>query len=83
MRFSESVAIVTGAVQGADRGESLDYAAVAGIVGKAALFLFGALALGLFISPRLFRFASRLRGRGVVGPRGSLLAGFGFVLGSS
>ncbi|MBI4500287.1 MAG: cation:proton antiporter [Gemmatimonadetes bacterium] len=60
------LAIVTGAVQGADRGESLDYGSIGAIVGKAVVFLFGALALGLVVSPRLFHFTSKLRGRGVL-----------------
>jgi Kef-type K+ transport system membrane component KefB len=50
----------------ANTGVALSYGAAGLIVGKAALFLFGAVALGLVISPRLFGLASRLRGRGVL-----------------
>ena len=60
------LAIVTGAVQGAENGQPLNYWGIAAILGKAVLFLFGALALGLVISPSLFQLASRLRGRGVL-----------------
>jgi Na+:H+ antiporter len=36
------------------------------VFGKALVFLVGALWLGVLLSPRLFSFASRLRGRGVL-----------------
>jgi Kef-type K+ transport system membrane component KefB len=60
------LAIVTGAVQSADRGEALRYGEVIVIVAKAVVFLVGALSLGLLISPRLFRLASRVQGQGVL-----------------
>ena len=60
------LAIVGGAIEAADRGTTLDLGGVARVLGTALLFLGGALALGVAVSPRLFRFASRLRGRGVL-----------------
>ena len=60
------LAIVGGAIQAADRGETLAYASVGVILVKALVFLCGALAIGVVLSPRLFRLASRLRGRGVL-----------------
>src|SRR6266540_455419 len=60
------LAVVGGVIQAANTGAELSYGDAGMIVGKAALFLFGAVALGLVISPRLFGLASRLRGRGVL-----------------
>jgi len=60
------LAVVGGIIQAADTGAQLAYGSIALIVGKAALFLFGAVFLGLALSPRLFGIASRLRGRGVL-----------------
>lgn len=60
------LAVVGGVIQAANTGTALSYGATGLIVAKAALFLFGAVALGLALSPRLFRLASRLRGRGVL-----------------
>jgi Kef-type K+ transport system membrane component KefB len=60
------LAVVGGVVQAANTGAELSYGAAGMIVAKAALFLFGAVAIGLVISPRLFGLASRLRGRGVL-----------------
>ena len=60
------LAVVGGVIQAANTGAELSYASAGMIVGKAAAFLFGAVALGLVISPRLFGLASRLRGRGVL-----------------
>ena len=60
------LAVVGGVIQAANTGADLSYGDAGMIVGKAALFLFGAVALGLVISPRLFGLASRLRGRGVL-----------------
>jgi hypothetical protein len=34
------------------------------ILAKSVLFLFGALAIGRALSPKLFRYASKLQGRG-------------------
>lgn len=60
------LAVVGGVIQAANTGADLSYGAAGLIVGKASLFLFGAVALGLVISPRLFGLASRLRGRDVL-----------------
>ncbi|MGE5142414.1 MAG: cation:proton antiporter, partial [Acidobacteriota bacterium] len=60
------LAVLTGLITAADAGTPVAYGDVAWIVGKAALFLCGAIALGLFVSPRLFSLASRLQGRGVL-----------------
>jgi Kef-type K+ transport system membrane component KefB len=60
------LAIVSGAITAADRGDSIDAGAIAGIVGKAAGFLVGSIVLGVYLSPRMFRLASRLKARGVL-----------------
>jgi Na+:H+ antiporter len=60
------LAVVSGVIQAANTGAALSYGAASLIVAKAALFLFGAVALGVVLSPRLFALASRLRGRGVL-----------------
>jgi Kef-type K+ transport system membrane component KefB len=60
------LAVVGGVIVAANAGTALSLSSTGLIVGKAAVFLFGALALGLVVSPRLFRLASRLRGRGVL-----------------
>jgi Kef-type K+ transport system membrane component KefB len=60
------LAVVSGAIQAADSGADFAYGGIALIVAKSALFLFGAVFLGLALSPRLFGLASRLRGRGVL-----------------
>jgi len=60
------LAVVSGVIAAADRGAELRWGAVTWIVAKAALFLCGAIVLGRAASPRLFRWASRLRGRGVL-----------------
>jgi Kef-type K+ transport system membrane component KefB len=60
------LAVVGGVIVAANRGDAMSYAEVGLVLGKAALFLFGALALGLNMSPRLFGLASRLSGSGVL-----------------
>ena len=60
------LAVVSGVIAAADEGGSLHLGAVWMILGKAFLFLVGSLALGLYLSPRLFHLASRLRARGVL-----------------
>jgi Kef-type K+ transport system membrane component KefB len=60
------LAVVGGVILAANTGAELSYGDAGLIVGKAALFLFGAVAVGLVVSPRLFGVASRLRGRGVL-----------------
>ena len=60
------LAAVAAVIAAADSGAVLSYGAIALVLGKALLFLFGALWLGVLCSPALFRFASRLRGSGVL-----------------
>lgn len=60
------LAVVGGAIVAADRGVNLSYLEIGMVALKAAVFLVGALGLGLIVSPRLFRLASRLRSRGVL-----------------
>ena len=60
------LAIVGGAIQAADRGEAIAISAILVVVLKAIVFLGGALVLGTTLSPRLFKGAGRLRGRGIL-----------------
>lgn len=60
------LAVIASVTGSADRGQSTSFVAVAASVGKAAAFLIGSLALGLFLSPRLFRLAAKLRSQGVL-----------------
>src|SRR5690348_16257753 len=60
------LAVVAGVITAADRGSGLSYPAVGVILAKALLFLGGALALGVAVSPRLFALAGRLRGSGLL-----------------
>jgi Kef-type K+ transport system membrane component KefB len=60
------LAIVGGAIEAADSGRQLALGSIAGVLLKAVAFLGGALALGVVISPHLFRLAARLRGGGVL-----------------
>jgi Kef-type K+ transport system membrane component KefB len=60
------LAIVTSAVQSADLGTTMELGGIAAILAKALAFLVGAVVLGLLVSPRVFRLASRLQGSGVL-----------------
>ncbi|MBN2577217.1 MAG: cation:proton antiporter [Deltaproteobacteria bacterium] len=60
------LAVVSGAIATAGSGAAFSYGAIALIVLKAALFLAGSLVIGVFLSPKLFHFASRLQARGVL-----------------
>lgn len=60
------LAAVAAVIAAADSGAVLSYSALALVFVKALVFLVGALSLGIFLSPRLFSFAARLRGRGVL-----------------
>jgi Kef-type K+ transport system membrane component KefB len=60
------LAVVAGVITAADQGTSVSAADIGLVLGKAAAFLVGALALGVVVSPKLFRLASRLRGSGVL-----------------
>jgi Kef-type K+ transport system membrane component KefB len=60
------LAVVGGIIAAANQGESLSYGEVGSVLAKAVSFLFGALALGVYLSPRVFGVASRLSGGGVL-----------------
>ena len=60
------LAAVIGAVEAANVGGSLSNTAVVWLVVKASVFLFGSLALGVYLSPKLFTLASRLDASGVL-----------------
>ena len=60
------LAAVTGVICAANAGTDMSGGAIILILAKALAFLFGALALGTWLSPWLFSLASRLRGRGVL-----------------
>jgi Kef-type K+ transport system membrane component KefB len=60
------LAAVAAVIAAADSGATLSYGGLGLVLGKALVFLFGALLLGVVLSPRLFTLASRLRGQGVL-----------------
>jgi Kef-type K+ transport system membrane component KefB len=60
------LAAVAAVIAAADSGAVLSSGAIALVLGKALLFLFGALWLGVMFSPKFFSLASRLRGSGVL-----------------
>lgn len=60
------LAVVAGVITAAATGGTLSSLSILWIVVKAALFLGGAIVLGTWLSPRLFRVASRLRIRGML-----------------
>lgn len=60
------LAVVGGAITAAASGQSLSYGSVSLILLKAVAFLVGALAIGVRLSPRIFRLASHLKARGVL-----------------
>jgi Kef-type K+ transport system membrane component KefB len=60
------LAVVAGAIGAADQGGSASYGEIALMVGKAVVFLFGALIIGVYVSPRVFGLASHLSGQGVL-----------------
>lgn len=55
------LAVVTGLISAVDRGEALQVSAIALTLGKAVVFLVTSLVLGRYLSPWVFRVASRLR----------------------
>jgi Kef-type K+ transport system membrane component KefB len=71
------LAVVSGIITASGTGVALSAASIVWIIGKALLFLVGALLVGSFLSPRVFRGALALRSRGVVL---TLSLGFCFVL---
>lgn len=60
------LAVVSGTIAAANQGAAMSYGAIGLIVAKATLFLFGALTLGIYLSPKLFTLASRLQAAGVL-----------------
>lgn len=60
------LAVVTGIIAAANQGAALSYGAIGVVLAKAGGFLFGALALGVYFSPKLFSLASRLEASGVL-----------------
>lgn len=60
------LAVVSGVITVAGSGETFTASQAGIILLKSVLFLFGALTIGLVMSPRLFRYAARLEGSGVL-----------------
>lgn len=60
------LAVVAGVITAASTGGSLSSLAILWIIAKAVLFLGGAIAVGGWLSPRMFRVASKLRVRGML-----------------
>ena len=60
------LAVVTGTIAAADHGGSLSSLDIGLTLGKATLFLVGSLVLGVYLSPKLFSLASKLRAGGVL-----------------
>ena len=60
------LAVVAGLIAAVNAGGSLSYGEIGAILGKAVVFLFGALVIGSFLSPRVFGIASQLHGRGIL-----------------
>jgi Kef-type K+ transport system membrane component KefB len=60
------LAIIAGVIKSAAAGTALDAMGIVAIVVKAFAFLFGAIVIGSFLSPRLFRHALAIRSTGVV-----------------
>jgi Kef-type K+ transport system membrane component KefB len=57
---------ITSVISAANMGSELSYGQLVIVLAKALVFLFGALVLGRAISPRLFAWTGRLRGRGLL-----------------
>ncbi len=60
------LAVVAGAIRASAAGGALAFADVAWIAGKSVAFLVGALLVGHFVAPHLFRGAGRFESRGVL-----------------
>ncbi|MFQ5526573.1 MAG: cation:proton antiporter [Thermoanaerobaculia bacterium] len=60
------LAVVSGVIAAANTGGTLATSDVVMIVLKATVFLVGAIVIGSYLSPRVFRLASRLRIRGLL-----------------
>ena len=60
------LAAVGGVIAAVNAGGSPSYEAISIVLVKAVAFLVGSLVLGVYLSPRVFGLAARLRGRGVL-----------------
>jgi Kef-type K+ transport system membrane component KefB len=60
------LAVVAGIIGAANQGAALSYGAIGIVLAKATLFLVGSLVLGVYLSRRLFAFASKLNAGGVL-----------------
>jgi len=60
------LAVVANLIGATNTGAALSWGAVSIVIGKAMVFLVGALSLGLWLSPHVFRVTARLRGRGIL-----------------
>ena len=60
------LAVVTGIIAAANHGQALSYGAITFVLAKATIFLVGALALGIYLSPKMFTLASKLKASGVL-----------------
>ncbi len=60
------LAVCAGIISAANTGGQLQTLDVVWIIGKATIFLVGAILVGSWLSPRLFRLASRLRIKGML-----------------
>jgi Kef-type K+ transport system membrane component KefB len=60
------LSVVSGIIAAADGGRPVSYVELGLTLVKAIAFLFGALSLGVYLSPKIFRVASRLSGGGVL-----------------
>lgn len=60
------LAVMGSVIAAADAGRALSLVSAGGVLAAALTFLVGALAVGAFVSPRLFALSSRLPGRGAL-----------------
>lgn len=60
------LAVVTGMIAAANTGAEFSVLSVGATIGKASLFLVGSLVIGSLLTPRVFKFASRLHTHGVL-----------------
>ena len=60
------LAVVAAIATAADEGQALSGVGIGVTVAKAVVFVVGAIAAGMLLSPRLFRLAAKLRARGVL-----------------
>src|SRR5258706_567703 len=60
------LAVVSGIIAAANSGAALSYGAIGLVLAKAMVFLVGSLVLGVYLSRRLFSFASEFSAGGVL-----------------